>query len=82
MGGDLGGLGDGPLKNFRWGTAHASVPLSNISRSSVIGCVRKYELSKKGVIKEFFSELDVFLWSRKVYICYVSYFKTVKTDKT
>ena len=26
-GGDLGGLGDGPLqKNLRWGTAHALVP--------------------------------------------------------
>jgi len=25
-GGDLGGLGDGPPKNLRWGTAHALVP--------------------------------------------------------
>jgi len=26
MGGDLGGKGDGPQKNLRWGTAHAYVP--------------------------------------------------------
>ena len=26
MGGDLGELGDGSPKTFKWGTAHASVP--------------------------------------------------------
>ena len=36
-------------------------PSPNILRSSVVGCARKYEQSKKGVIKEFFSEIVVFL---------------------
>ena len=26
MGGDLGGLGDGPPQTLRWGRAHTSVP--------------------------------------------------------
>src|SRR6218665_1363846 len=38
---------------------HPSPP--NILRSSVVGCARKYEESKKGVVKEFFSEIMVFL---------------------
>ena len=59
MGGDLGGLGDGPPK-FGVGTANASVS-PNISRSSVIGCVWKYELSKKRCHEEIFcSEIEVF----------------------
>src|SRR6218665_3488480 len=33
----------------------------NILRSSVVVCARKYEQSKKGVIKEFFSEIVVVL---------------------
>ena len=44
MGGDLGELGDGPPK-IEVGTAHAPPP--NILRSSVVGCARKYEQSKK-----------------------------------
>ena len=60
-GGDLRGLGAVPPKNVRWGTAHASV-LPNILRSSVVGRAPKYEQSKKkGVIKELFSEIVVFL---------------------
>ena len=43
-------MGTVPLKNLRWGTAHASVP-PNILRSSVVGCVRKYEDSKNRVKK-------------------------------
>jgi len=49
-----------PPKIWGGGKAHASVPL-NILRSSVVGCTRKYEQSKKGVINEFFSEVVVFL---------------------
>src|SRR6218665_632354 len=49
-----------PPTNLRWGTAHASVT-PDILRSSVVGCARKYEQSKKGVIKEFFSEIVVVL---------------------
>src|SRR6218665_1344382 len=47
-GGDLGGgwTGGRSPKNFRWGKTHASVP-PNILRSSVVGCGRKYEQSKK-----------------------------------
>jgi len=36
-------------------------PSTNILRSCVVGCARKYERSKKGVIKEFFSEIVVVL---------------------
>ena len=43
MGGDLGGMGNGP---------------PDILRNIVVGCVRKYEQSKKCVIKEFFSEIS------------------------
>src|SRR6218665_3909425 len=50
MGGDLGGRS--PPK-FEMGAGLCIRP-PNISRSSVIGCVSKLKLSKKGVIKEFF----------------------------
>jgi len=36
-------------------------PTPNISRSSVVGCAKLYELKKKGVIKELSSEIEVFL---------------------
>ena len=58
-GGDLGGLGDGPPKICGGGGPCIRPP--NILRSSVVGCVRKYEQSKKSVIKEFFSEIVVVL---------------------
>ena len=37
-------------------------PSPNISKRSVIGCVAKYELTKKGVglMDEFFSEIEIF----------------------
>ena len=60
MGGDLGGWGDGPPHNLRW-EGRSMHPPPNILRSSVVGCVRKYEQSKKGAIKELFSEILVFL---------------------
>jgi len=41
-------------------------PPPNILRSSVVGCARKYEESKKGVIKEFFSEIVVFSSEKRV----------------
>src|SRR6218665_370726 len=49
-----------PQKNLRWGDGPCIRP-PNILRSSVVGCPRKYKQSKKGVIKEFFSEIVVFL---------------------
>ena len=42
----------------------------NISRSSVIGCVAKYELTGKGVMKEIFSEIGVFRQGKRV-ICVI-----------
>ena len=45
MGGDLGGLENGP-PNVRWGTAHASVP-PIFGKSSVIESVVKYEQRKR-----------------------------------
>src|SRR6218665_4000416 len=44
MGGDLGGLKVRFPPNLRWGWRMHLPP--NISRSSVIGCVSKYELTK------------------------------------
>src|SRR6218665_3571224 len=42
-------------------------PSPNILRSSVVGCAGKYEQSKKGVIKEFFSEIVAFLVKKGSY---------------
>jgi len=62
MGGDLGGLGGmvPPKNKLRWGDGQCIRP-PNIFRSSVIGCVWKYELSKtwchEGI---FYSETEVF----------------------
>ena len=47
MGGDFNrGTGDGPSQNLRWGDGPCIRP-PDILRSSVIGCVAKYELTKK-----------------------------------
>lgn len=65
---------------------HPSVP-PTISRSSVIGRVRKYKLSKtvkeRPVPSRIFSEIEVFLVKEGPYTCmlYIT-FKTVKTGKT
>src|SRR6218665_396808 len=58
-GGDLGGLGGRfPPKILGAGDGPCIRP-PNILRSSVVGCARKNEQSKNGVIKEFFSEIVV-----------------------
>ena len=62
-------------QNLRWGTAQASTP--NILRSSVVRCARKYEQSKKDVIKKLFSEIVVFLVKKLSYTT----FDTVKIWK-
>ena len=49
MGGDLGGLRDGPPKMFEVGTAHAFVP--PIFEEVVL---------KNGEMKKFFCEIEVF----------------------
>src|SRR6218665_672164 len=54
-GGDLGGLRDGPPKFEVGGRPMYRSP--NILRSNVVGCARKYDKSKKGVIKELFCEI-------------------------
>ena len=54
------GTGGRPPK-FEMGDGPCIRP-PNILRSSVVGCAQKYEQSKKkGIIKEFFSEIVVFL---------------------
>ena len=65
-GGDLGGWGYGPPKNFRLGKGLCILP-PNILKSSVVGCARKYEQSKEGVIKEFFSKIVVVLVKKGSY---------------
>ena len=35
-------------------------PSPNILRSTVIGCEAKYELNKRGLKEEFFSEIEAF----------------------
>ena len=63
MNGDLGRTwGTVPPKKLTWGRPMHPSPNRNILRSSVVGCAQKYEQSfKKGVSKELFSELGVFL---------------------
>ena len=69
MGGDLGGLG-AVLPKFEVGDGPCIRP-SNISWSSVIGCVWKYELSKKSCHEGIFcSGIEVF---RKKAICVIYY---------
>jgi len=65
MGGDLGGTGGRSPKI--WGGDGPCIRPSNILRSTVIGCVEKYELTKKrcqGGI--FLSEIEVFGQEKKV----------------
>src|SRR6218665_2638408 len=59
-GGDLGGAGGRFPKKLEVGDGPC-IRSPNILRSSVVGCTRKYEQSKKGVMKELFSEIVVFL---------------------
>ena len=70
-GGDLeGDWGDGPPK-FEVGDGPCIGP-PNIQRSSVVRCVRKDEQSKKiGLIKEFFSEIVVFLLKKGSYMTFI-----------
>src|SRR6218665_3474123 len=60
MGGDLGETGGTVPPKFEFGGGPCIRP-PNILRSSVVGCARKYEKCKKGVIKELFSEIGFFL---------------------
>ena len=62
MGGDLGELGGRSPKKYEMGDCPYIRP-SNILRSSVVGCVRKYELSKRGV----FYEIEVFVVNKGPY---------------
>jgi len=68
-------VGDGPPK-FEVGDSLCIRP-PNISRSSVIGCVRKYELSKKSVI--FFRNRG-FSSRKGPYMPYII-LQTIMTDK-
>jgi len=84
MSGDLEGLGHGPPRFLRWGTAHASVPQY---LAKLCGCAGKHEATKKGEMNEFFCEIEVFREekSHKLYgicalLCSISR-DTKKTDK-
>jgi len=80
MGGDLGGLRDGPSKFEAEDGPCIRHP--NIWRSSVTGCVSKYELSKKRCHE------GSFLWNRGVFrqerglICYILDFRQQREAKT
>ena len=80
-GGDLE-WGQSP-QNLRRGNGPC-IRLPNILRSTVIGCEAKYELTKKGVMEEYFSEIEAFgketSHIRVIYVIYIR-FQTVKTDK-
>ena len=68
MGGNLGGTGE-TAPTFDVGDGPCIRP-PNILRNSVVRCVRKYELSKKGVMKEFCYEIELFREERAVYVKY------------
>jgi len=69
MGGDLGGVrGTVPTK-FEVGDGPCIRP-PNISKSSVIGCVSKYEVTEKGVMKEHFVNIEDF-WQERGHIYYI-----------
>ena len=53
-GGDLGGTGGRSPKKCMWGRDGPCNRSPNISRSSVIGCVRKYKLGKRKVSLRIF----------------------------
>src|SRR6218665_1172097 len=75
-GGDLGGLGGRSPQNLRWGNAHALVP--QIFREVVLSEAREStNRVKNGLIKEFFSEIVVFLVKKGSYTT----FNTVKKRK-
>jgi len=68
-GGDLGGLGDGPLpKKFKVGTAHALVP--PIFRVVLSDARESTNRVKNGLIKEFFTEILVFLVKKGPYMTF------------
>jgi len=63
-----GGLRGRSAQNLRWGTgrtAHASVP-PICGEVAFVRCARKHEESKKGVIKELFSEIGFFSGEERV----------------
>jgi len=79
-GGGLEGTGGRSPQNLRWGTAYAFVP-RNISRSSVIGCVAKSELTKRGVMENLFcSKIEVFC-QENGHIGYVTYQISDSSDR-
>src|SRR6218665_3592555 len=74
-GGDLGGR---PPQNLRWGTAHALVP-PPIFREVVLSDVcERMNRVKNCLIKEFFSEIVVFLCRKGR----IGYFITVNKGKS
>ena len=69
-GGDPEGTGGTPPKKFEVGDGPC-IGTPNILRSSVVGWARKLEQSKKiGVVKEFFSEIVLFLVKKGSYMTF------------
>ncbi len=74
-----GGLGGRSPQNLRWG--RPMHPSPNIWRSSVIGCAAKYELTKKGVMKECFVLKQRFFVKKRVIYVYISDFRQQRQAK-
>ena len=70
-----GDLGDGPPKNLRWGTVHASIPVppQNTLRSSMfVGCARNHEQSIKRCHQGIIFEIGLGVFCREERVIYTT----------
>ena len=76
------GTGGTDPQNLRWGTAHALVP--PIFRQVVLSGARERmnRVKKSGLIKEFFSEIVVFVVKKGSYIRHFIRVKNPKSETT
>ena len=74
MGGDLGGTGGTVSPKFEVG-GRPMYPSPNISRSTVIGCEAKYELTKTRSQGRIFCSVIEVLGQENGHICYISDFR-------
>src|SRR6218665_2112680 len=74
VGGHLGGTGweDGPPK-ILGGEDGPCIRPQYFEKYSVVGCVRKYELSKKRCHQGIFTEIEVFLVKKGPYMSYIKF---------
>ena len=80
VGGDLWGTGGQCPKKFEVGTTHASVS-PNISRTTVIGCDAKYELTKRMVFRTNLEWWNISFWWKKGKLLLYFRFQTAETGK-